>query len=55
MLHETLKDQKRNIWIRATSNITGVRKRSAWLEWKCIVHNQRQMSGRFERRRNGKP
>lgn len=47
MLHVTLKDKKRNTWIRQRTKVTDVRDRSARLKWQFAGHNARQTDTRW--------
>ena len=47
MLHITLRDRKRNTWIRARTRVTDVRERAARLKWQYAGHNARQVDNRW--------
>ena len=46
-LHITLKDRKRNTWIRAKTRVADARERATKLKWQYAEHNARQVDNRW--------
>lgn len=47
MLNISLKDKKRNTWIRQRTNVTDIRRQVASLKWRFVGHNARLKDSRW--------